>query len=115
MLIRLVMALMIAGSLAGCGSSRTLSTDNVVRVDDLQLRGTGCGNTLPRVYGGVVYNLCVMSGDTHPRGGPLYSVAPMNVPVAFLDMGLSAGADTLTLPYTLYRQHRDGDIQLLRD
>lgn len=31
------------------------------------------------------------------------------------DMGLSAVADTLALPYTLYRQDRDGDIQLLRD
>jgi uncharacterized protein YceK len=109
------MVLMIAAGIAGCGSTRTLTSDKVAAVDDLQLKGTGCGDTLPRVYGGVVYNLCVMSGDSHARGGPLYSVAPMNVPVAFLDMGLSAVADTLSLPYTLYRQSRDGDIQLLRE
>lgn len=115
MLTRFLMALMIIGALAGCGSSRTLSSDHVATVDDLQLKGTGCGDTLPRVYGGVVYNLCVMSGDSHSRGGALYTVAPMNVPVAFLDMGLSAVADTLALPYTLYRQNLDGDIQLLRE
>ncbi|MGE9763584.1 YceK/YidQ family lipoprotein [Pseudomonas sp. PDM20] len=115
MLTRLLVILVTFAGIAGCGSTRTLSSDNVARVDDLQLKGTGCGDTLPRVYGGVVYNLCVMSGDSHPRGGPLYAIAPMNVPMAFLDMGVSAVADTLTLPYTLYRQNQDGDIQLLRD
>ncbi|MCP1625624.1 YceK/YidQ family lipoprotein [Pseudomonas nitroreducens] len=115
MLVRLLMVLTIAVCVAGCGSTRTLTSDSVAKVDDLELKGTGCGDTLPRVYGGVVYNLCVMSGDSQTRGGLLYKIAPMEVPVAFLDMGFSAVADTVTLPYTLYRQSRDGDIQLLRE
>jgi len=115
MLIRLLVVLLAFVGIAGCGSTRTLSSDNVVRVDDLLLKGTDCGDTLPRVYGGVVYNVCVLSGDFHRRGGPLYAIAPMNVPMAVLDMGVSAVADTLALPYTLYRQNQDGDIQLLRN
>lgn len=110
MLFRLL-GLLLVGCVAGCGSVRTLSSDNVVQTSDLKLKGTGCGDTLPRVYGGVIYNLCVMSGDGQQRGGALYRVQPMPI----FDMGLSAVADTLALPYTLYRQDRDGDIQLLRD
>jgi len=115
MLIRLLTTLVIAAGVTGCGSVRTLSSDNVAKVDDLQLKGTGCGDTLPRVYGGVVYNICVLSGDGHERGGPLYRFGLMMYPAPVIDMGLSAVADTLVLPYTLYRQNRDGDIQMLRD
>lgn len=115
MLIRLLTALLIAVGMAGCGSVRMLSSDKVAKVEDLRLRGTACGDTLPRVYGGVVYNICVLSGDGHERGGPLYRFGLMMYPAPVIDMGLSAVADTLVLPYTLYRQNRDGDIQMLRE
>ncbi|WP_440468929.1 YceK/YidQ family lipoprotein [Pseudomonas sp. YH-1] len=64
-----------------------------------------------RLRKGVQTCRCVMNGDGQRRGGALYRVPPMPI----FDMGLSAVADTLALPYTLYRQDRDGDIQLLRD
>ncbi|WP_343577511.1 MULTISPECIES: YceK/YidQ family lipoprotein [Pseudomonas] len=115
MILRSMVALLIAAGVAGCGSVRTLSSDNVAKVDDLDLRGTACGDKLPRVYGGVVYNVCVLSGDGHRRGGALYRFGLMEYPAPVIDMGLSAVADTLVLPYTLYRQNRDGDIQMLRE
>lgn len=115
MILRLMAAFMIAAGVSGCGSVRTLSSDKVVNVNELELKGTYCGNTIPRVYGGVVYNLCVMNGGSGERGGPGYRYMPTLVPYSVIDMGLSAVADTLTLPYSLYRQNRDGDIQLLRD
>lgn len=115
MIVRLMVALLIAASIAGCGSVRTLSSDNVAKVDDLELKGTACGDTLPRVYGGVVYNICVLSGNGHERGGPLYRIGLMEYPAPVIDMGLSAVADTLVLPYTLYRQNQDGSIQMLRE
>ncbi|WP_152225579.1 YceK/YidQ family lipoprotein [Pseudomonas sp. SCB32] len=115
MIHRLIAALLIATGVTGCGSVRTLSSDNVAKVDDLHLKGTYCGDTIPRVYGGVVYNLCVMNGGSGERGGSGYRYMPALVPYSVIDMGLSAVADTLTLPYTLYRQNRDGDIQLVRD
>ncbi|MFV3303858.1 YceK/YidQ family lipoprotein [Pseudomonas sp. NY15181] len=115
MLIRLLTTLVIVVGVTGCGSVRTLSSDNVAKVDDLGLRGTACGDTLPRVYGGVVYNSCVLIGDDRQRGGPISRFSLMEYPAPVIDMGFSAVVDTLVLPYTLYRQNRDGDIQMLRE
>ncbi|RFQ28681.1 YceK/YidQ family lipoprotein [Pseudomonas sp. ATCC 13867] len=109
--IRLSVLLMLAAGLAGCGSMHTLRSDEVVSTRDIKLEGTYC-EAIPRVYSGVTYDLCWMHGEPFvPRGG--VSGATVVWPLA--DMLLSGLTDTVSLPYTLYRQHRDGSIQLRRD
>lgn len=108
-----------AALLSACGSYHTLRSDDVVDASDLRLKGTYCG-AIPRVYGGVVWDACQLygeppadSGNTPPSALANYAVGPPILPV--LDMAFSGVIDTLALPYTLYRQNRDGSIELRRD
>lgn len=108
---RLSVLLMLAAVLSGCGSLHTLATDDVARTEDLKLAGTYC-DVIPRVYSGVTYDLCWMHGEPGvARGG--VSGATVVWPLA--DLLFSGVTDTVSLPYTLYRQHRDGSIQLVRN
>jgi len=111
--------LLLAGLLSGCGSYHTLRSDDVANASDLRLKGTYCG-AIPRVYGGVVWDACQLYGEPPTVAGyktpdtPANStVGPQVLPV--LDMVFSGVVDTLALPYTLYRQNRDGSIELRRD
>ncbi|WP_152225582.1 YceK/YidQ family lipoprotein [Pseudomonas sp. SCB32] len=109
--IRMTALLLLAVGLSGCGSLHTLGSDEVVNASDIKLQGTYC-DVIPRVYSGVTYDLCWMHGERFvPRGG--VSGATVIWPLA--DMLLSGVTDTVSLPYTLYRQHRDGSIELRRD
>ncbi|MBD9513108.1 YceK/YidQ family lipoprotein [Pseudomonas sp. PDM22] len=108
-----------AALLGGCGSYHTLRSDEVVDASDLRLKGTYCG-AIPRVYGGVVWDACQLYGEPPADTGHTsastpanYSFGPPILPV--LDMAFSGVVDTLALPYTLYRQNRDGSIELRRD
>ncbi|MCP1625623.1 YceK/YidQ family lipoprotein [Pseudomonas nitroreducens] len=108
--------LLMAGLLSGCGSYHTLRSDDVVRASDLRLKGTYCGS-IPRVYGGVVWDACQLFGEPPVQDGYTPAATPANykfgrpiLPV--LDMALSGVVDTLALPYTIYRQNRDGSIEL---
>ncbi|OWP49473.1 YceK/YidQ family lipoprotein [Pseudomonas nitroreducens] len=108
-----------AALLSGCGSYHTLRSDAVVDASDLRLKGTYCG-AIPRVYGGVVWDACQLYGEPPADAGYSPPSTPANhtfgppiLPV--LDMVFSGVVDTLALPYTLYRQNRDGSIELRRD
>lgn len=114
-----VWPLLLAGVLSGCGSYHTLRSDNVANASDLRLKGTYCG-AIPRVYGGVVWDACQLYGEPPADSGYTPAATPANytfgppiLPV--LDMALSGVVDTLALPYTLYRQSRDGSIELRRN
>lgn len=108
--------LLAAALLSGCGSYHTLRSDDVVNADDLKLKGTYCG-AIPRVYGGVVWDACQLYGEPPADSG--YTPAPTPANFTFgppilplLDMAFSGVVDTLAFPYTLYRQNRDGSIEL---
>lgn len=110
--------------LNGCGSWHMLRSDDTASTAQLSLKGTYC-QSLPRVYGGVVWDMCQLYGEP-PANGAAQGYAPPPSPsgsgrvytaviLPFLDLPLSGIADTLALPYTLYRQNRDGSIELTRD
>ena len=108
-----------AALLSGCGSYHTLRSDDVANASDLNLKGSYCG-AIPRVYGGVVWDACQLYGEPPANAGYTPPATPANhtfgppiLPV--LDMAFSGVVDTLALPYTLYRQSRDGSIELRRN
>ena len=96
-------------TLGGCGSVNTLVRDDASAAHDLRLKATAC-TSLPRVYSGVSYTFCRLNVKT---GSP---VAPAQadgiLEVLALDFALSGVIDTLALPYTSYRQYRDGNLSL---
>lgn len=111
-----------AALLSGCGSYHTLRSDDVAKASDLRLKGTYC-QAIPRVYGGVVWDFCQLYGEPPASGDPVgHTPAPspshdkFGPPILpLIDVAFSGITDTLALPYTLYRQNRDGSIELTRD
>lgn len=104
-----LIGVVVAGMLTGCGTINTVFRDDVVTSDNLKEAESFCG-AVPRVYSGVVYDFCLLHGQApkpgHSRSGPQMSFVA-------LDIGVSAILDTLMLPYTLYRQHNDGGIEVV--
>lgn len=109
-----------AALLAGCGSVRTVDSDAHESVNELKLGRTYC-TEIPRIYSGVAYNFCALNGA--PATSYQHSADPSppapDVPQGLywplFDGLLSAATDTLMLPYTVYRQQRDGNIELIHD
>ncbi|SDH63923.1 YceK/YidQ family lipoprotein [Pseudomonas panipatensis] len=122
-----LLPLLMSVLLAGCGSLHTVRSDETLDVRHTLLNGTYC-DSIPRVYSGVVYDLCWLHGSPYGavatdsagnvtarayRSDARYSFGD---PIwALADMLVSGITDTFALPYTLYRQNRDGSIQLVRD
>jgi uncharacterized protein YceK len=104
-----LIALAIVGVLAGCGTVNTVFRNDVVTSDNLKEARSFCG-AVPRVYSGVVYDFCLLHGEA-PKPGRTKPGPNMNL--VALDMGASAILDTLVLPYTFYRQHNDGGIEVV--
>nr|WP_052355414.1 YceK/YidQ family lipoprotein [Pseudomonas knackmussii] len=104
-------------TLVSCGSVQTLNSESSADVGELHLKGTYC-TRIPRIYSGVAYNFCALYGD--PGGAYQHDAAvsppppasPQGIYWPFLDGLLSGVTDTLALPYTIYRQNRDGSIEL---
>lgn len=78
---------------AGCSTLSTLRGD--LRLDKLQ-----CDEafTLPRVYSGLANNIRFLRGNYQDKG------------VVVFDAPFSLAADTILLPYTIYRQLRYGNL-----
>jgi len=91
--------------LAGCGSIETPSNTDGRIARDLDKRGTYC-ETVPRMYSGVAYDFC------HLHSRPASTTGSTFLELHLFDMGLSAIADTIALPYTAYRQATVGSIKL---
>ena len=92
---------------AGCGTMTTVLREDRVTVQSLKAKKTYC-QSVPRVYSGVSYDLCVLHAP--PSSGSGLSLN--DVPWPYLDVAVSAVLDTLFLPYTVYRQSADGSIEL---
>jgi len=99
--------------LSACGTTNTVLRDEYIPVQKLRELRTYC-ESIPRIYSGVVYDVCKLNAqpvNVHDEG--LSEIDNIKaVPVAFLDIIFSAVFDTLALPYTIYRQSRDGSIEL---
>jgi Protein of unknown function (DUF1375) len=66
-----------------------------------------CKN-IPRVYSGVAVNLCKLNGEpsrTENMGNELG-----DVPFFVIDTVFCLAADTVVLPYTIFRQAKDGNL-----
>ncbi|KTC52106.1 hypothetical protein AO262_09055 [Pseudomonas fluorescens ABAC62] len=104
-------------SLAGCGTINTVFRPDAVTSQNLKDSRSHCEN-VPRVYSGVVYGFCTLNGEPAPdkslknisvtdHGGSL-------LPVVAVEFVASGVLDTLVLPYTIYRQGKDGSIEIFR-
>ena len=91
--------------MSGCGTVRTVS-DESKAVNDLANWQTDCF-TITRAYSGVSYQFCNLNGPQ--RKGGHWAPFPILV-----DMGASAIADTLILPYTGYHQYKRGNVPIRR-
>ncbi len=91
--------------LTGCGSYRTLSRGDSEIKYDLNSYRTNC-SSLPRVYSGVSYDICKVNSSTVEPSKQLKE------PLYYGDIGLSAICDTVALPYSIYKQNKDGNLEL---
>jgi uncharacterized protein YceK len=99
-----IAALMMA-TLSGCGTIKTLRDEK--GAGDTLARSSSYCHSLPRAYSGAIYQFCTLNAP--PVSGPHWSAG-----VIAIDMGLSAVADTVVLPYTAYQQYQQGDIKVRR-
>ncbi|MCU1734385.1 MULTISPECIES: YceK/YidQ family lipoprotein [unclassified Pseudomonas] len=95
--------------LSGCGTFNTVVRGDDVTAKNLKEWRTQC-SSLPRVYSGAIYNFCILNGAPNPSTQAPGS--PGGIPFVIWDIALSGALDTLALPYTIYRQVGDGNIEL---
>ncbi len=93
--------------LLGCGTVNTVLKGDEVTRRNLKQEKTYC-ESIPRVYSGVSYNLCILHGP--PQHIEVVTLG--FIPLQILDFIPSAILDTLALPYTIYRQSEDGNIDI---
>jgi uncharacterized protein YceK len=104
---------------AGCGSLMTLPRSEMAIKSSLEEHETKC-SYMPYVYSGVAYSFCrlhaeidegVLSpkneGAEHPDHN--YNGLGILLPAEFV---LSGAIDTIALPYTVYKQSKNGSIDL---
>ncbi|AZF08715.1 hypothetical protein C4J93_0487 [Pseudomonas sp. R2-37-08W] len=107
LIVRLSVLLGISLLLGGCGTATTVLRGDDVTVRELRGKKTYC-QSVSRIYSGVAYDLCVLHGPPSSAGG----LSLNGIPWAILDVPLSGVLDTFVLPYTLYRQNADGNLEL---
>ena len=89
--------------LSGCGSVSTVLQADADAARDLRKKKTYC-QSIPRIYSGVAFDFCTLNAPPDPTG--------MLAPFVLLDLPLSAVFDTVSLPYTIYRQIEDGNLSI---
>lgn len=92
--------------IAGCGTINTVVRGDDVASRKLKETRSYC-ETIPRVYSGISYDFCTLYGP--PPSGYAWSAGNL-VEALIYDFALSGLFDTVALPYTIYRQTRDGSI-----
>ncbi|MFL1503023.1 YceK/YidQ family lipoprotein [Pseudomonas sp. O64] len=102
----------IALSTAGCGTINTLFREDAVTSRNLKELRSHCEN-VPRVYSGVVYDFCSLNGEPNSHGN-MADQQVNSIPWMAIDFVASGVLDTLVLPYTVYRQSKDGSIEIFR-
>ncbi|KAB2526527.1 YceK/YidQ family lipoprotein [Pseudomonas sp. GXM4] len=89
--------------LSGCGSVSTVLQADADAARDLRKKKTYC-QSIPRIYSGVAFDFCTLNAPPDPAG--------MLAPFVLFDLPLSAVFDTLSLPYTVYRQITDSNLSI---
>lgn len=105
--LKCILIMFAVASASGCGTINTTFRDDVVASNKLARWHSHC-DSVSRIYSGTVFNYCTL--DAEPRLSTGFDGHPAPALIV-LDMGLSAVADTLVLPYTLYLQNKHGDIR----
>ncbi|MHC8289327.1 YceK/YidQ family lipoprotein [Pseudomonas sp. XS1P51] len=90
-------------ALSGCGTVSTVLQDDEDAARGLRKQKTYC-QSIPRIYSGLAYDFCVLNAPPDPTG--------FLVPFVLLDLTLSGVFDTVSLPYTIYRQATDGNLSI---
>lgn len=90
-------------ALSGCGTVHTVLQNDEDAARSLRKQKTYC-QSIPRIYSGLAYDFCVLNAPPDPTG--------FLVPLVLLDLALSGVADTMSLPYTIYRQASDGNLTI---
>lgn len=92
--------------LQGCGTFNTVPYSNKQIAKDLKARHTRC-ESIPRIYSGVGYNLCVLNAD-----GSTTAVDKEGFDLWLIDTPLTFVTDTIMLPVSSYQQYRLGSVQI---
>lgn len=87
--------------LSGCGTLNTVLRDDMAATRELRKQKTYC-QAIPRVYSGAAFGFCLLNAPPDFTG--------VLVPWVLVDITASSVADTVVLPYTIYRQTADGNI-----
>lgn len=90
-------------ALSGCGTAVTVLQDDEQAARSLRKQKTYC-QSIPRIYSGLAHDFCLLHTPPDPTG--------ILVPFVLLDLTLSGAFDTISLPYTVYRQATDGNIRI---
>jgi uncharacterized protein YceK len=104
-------------ALAGCGTINTVFRPDAVTSQNLKDSRSHCDN-VPRIYSGVIYGFCTLDGEPKPEKSlndqSLSDHAGNAFPIIAIEFVASGVLDTLALPYTIYRQNKDGSIEIYR-
>ncbi|WP_458717605.1 YceK/YidQ family lipoprotein [Pseudomonas gregormendelii] len=79
-------------------------------VSTLKWSQTNCA-ALPRVFSGLVYDLCVLNGPP-PAEAAVRGPYINDTPFILFDIIASAVFDVVSLPYTVYSQAAHGNLEL---
>ena len=90
-------------ALPGCGTAVTVLLSEEEAARSLRKQKTYC-QSIPRIYSGLAHDFCLLHASPDPTG--------ILVPFVLLDLTLSGVFDTVSLPYTVYRQAADGNIRI---
>lgn len=103
--------------LAGCGTINTVFRPDAVASQNLKDSRSHCEN-VPRIYSGVIYGFCTLNGepaaDKSLNDKSLIDHGGGALPIFAAELVASGVLDTLVLPYTIYRQNKDGSIEIYR-
>jgi uncharacterized protein YceK len=104
-------------ALAGCGTINTVFRPDAVASQNLKDSRSHCEN-VPRIYSGVIYGFCTLNGEPAPdknlKDASLIDHGGGALPIIAIEFIGSGVLDTLVLPYTIYRQSKDGSIEIFR-
>lgn len=102
---------------SGCGTVNTVFRPDAVTSQNLKESRSNCEN-VPRIYSGVIYGFCTLNGEPKPdksvKDAGVVSSEGSLWPIFAIDFVASGVLDTLVLPYTVYRQSKDGSIEIYR-
>lgn len=100
---------LLAVACSGCATTKTVSVVDNGTISNRYWNSTTNCSSLPRVYSGLAHNACFALFASRTNGS-LYNSFEIGGYV--LDSMACAVADTLVLPYTIYKQFQWGSIQV---